>query len=166
MSMPAADEALRFEHLVQINDPRDERIEPIHREQLWRGLQLRACTPRLFIPWLDDAQIDDSAGDGTLRRVLRFGDYEVRDRVRFEAEDAVHYDIEDAGKNAHFSLTMRIEAPRPGTLFVRFIYTAQSVDHHAHSPLSELVRGAYRQADEDTVLRIRQLAASGALEAQ
>ena len=69
-----ADDALRFEHLVQINDLRDQRIAPISREQLWRGLQLRACTPRLFIPWLDDARIDN-ADDGTLRRLLRFGDY-------------------------------------------------------------------------------------------
>lgn len=160
-----ADGALRFEHLVQINDPRELRIEPISREQLWRGLQLRACTPRLFIPWLDDARIDN-ADDGTLRRLLRFGDYEVHDRVRFDDDAAVHYDVEAAASGTHFSLTMRIEAPQPGALFVRFTYTAQSADHHAHSPLSELVRGAYRQADEDTVLRIRQLAASGALDAQ
>jgi hypothetical protein len=158
-------DALRFEHLVQINDPRDERIEALRRDQLWRGLVLRAQTPKLFIPWLDDADIE-SAADGMLTRVLHFGNFEVRDRVSFDDGTRVHYEIEDAGADARFSLTMMIEEPAPGALFVRFTYRAQSVDHHAQNPLSDMVRSAYRHADEDTVFRIRQLAASGVLEEQ
>ncbi len=129
------------------------------------GLLLRAQTPKLFIPWLDDADIhvDD---DGSLRRTLRFGDFEVHDRVTFEDETRVHYEVEDHRANTRFALTMRIEEPVPTALFVRFIYEARSIDHHAQSPLSDMVRGAYRQADEDTVFRIRQFAASGVLEEQ
>lgn len=158
----AEDAPLRFEHLVQINDPRDERVESLSRPQLWRGLLLRAQTPQLFIPWLDSAEIE-SADDGSLTRTLRFGDYEVHDRVSFAAP-AVHYEILDARTDSHFSLTMRIEEPSPEMLFVRFTYEAMSVDHHAQSPLGDMVKGAYRMADEDTVFRIRQLAASGVLD--
>ncbi|WP_051278711.1 AtaL-like protein [Solimonas flava] len=162
IAVDAGDTPLRFEHLVQINDPRDERLEALSRLQLWRGLLLRAQTPQLFIPWLDSAAID-SDDDGTLTRTLRFGDYEVRDRVSF-AEPAVHYEIVGPQSDSRFSLTMRIEEPSPGMLFVRFTYEALSVDHHAQSPLGDMVKGAYRMADEDTVFRIRQLAASGVLD--
>jgi hypothetical protein len=160
-----ADDALRFEHLVQINDVRDARLEMLSRDQLWRGLLLRAQTPKLFIPWLDDADVQADA-DGSLQRTLRFGDFEVRDRVTFEHETRVHYEVEDRRANTRFALTMRIEEPQPAALFVRFTYEARSIDHHAQSPLSDIVRSAYRQADEDTVFRIRQFAQSGVLDEQ
>ncbi|NKF24682.1 SRPBCC family protein [Solimonas marina] len=161
----AAADTLHFEHLVQINDPRELRIEPIRRDQLWRGLLLRAQTPQLFIPWLDEVEVESDA-DGSLRRVLHFGDYEVRDQVHFENETRVRYEIEDERANTHFSLTMCIEEPANDALFVRFTYAARSIDHHAQSPLGEMVKSAYQQADRDTVFRIRQLAASGVLEKQ
>lgn len=156
-------DALRFEHLVQINDPREPCIETLSRTQLWRGLLLRAQSPKLFIPWLDEAEVE-VAGDGSLHRRLRFGDYEVRDQVHFEPETRVCYEIEDRRANTHFGLTMHIEEPGDGALFVRFVYEAHSVDHHARSPLGDMVKSAYQHADQDTVLRIRQLAASGALD--
>ena len=53
--------ALHFEHLVQINDPADPRTTPLRREQLWRGLQLRAEFPASFMPWLDGCEIADIA---------------------------------------------------------------------------------------------------------
>ncbi|MFT4046970.1 MAG: DUF1857 family protein [Solimonas sp.] len=171
-AVPAAHEenaengdALRFEHLVQINDPRDWRIEALTRTQLWRGLLLRAQTPKLFIPWLDSADIA-AAVDGSLTRILRFGDFEVRDRVSFVDGQSVYYEVDDTRADTRFTLTMRIEEPQPQALFVRFTYEARSVDHYAQSPLGDMVKSAYRHADEDTVFRIRQLAASGALEEQ
>lgn len=157
--------ALRFEHLVEINDPQDPRVEPMSRAQLWRGLWLRAQTPKLFIPWLDEAEIA-VAEDGSLRRRLRFGNYEVRDHVRFESEREVRYDIQDTAPRSRFSLLMKIEEPLPERLFLRFVYEACSDDHHPQSPLTDMVRSAYRGADEDTVFRIRQLAASGVLDEQ
>ncbi|WP_051361912.1 AtaL-like protein [Solimonas soli] len=160
-----AGDALRFEHLVQVNDLRDRRIETLTREQLWRGLLLRAQTPKLFIPWLDAAEVD-AAADGSLTRILHFGDFAVRDRVSFEDRHSVHYEVDDARADTRFTLLMRIEEPAPDALFVRFTYEARSVDHHAHSPLGDMVKSAYRHADEDTVFRIRQLAASGVLEEQ
>lgn len=164
MTADADDAVLRFEHLVQINDPQDPRIEALSRGQLWRGLWLRAQTPKLFIPWLDEAEIT-SGEDGRLHRRLRFGDYEVHDQVRFEAEREVHYEVQSTASSARFYLVMKIEEPSPERLFVRFTYEARSDDHHPQSPLSDMVRSAYRGADEDTVFRIRQLAASGVLDA-
>jgi hypothetical protein len=160
---PLPGEPLRFAHLVQINDPRNPMVEPMSRQQLWRALVLRAQAPHLFIPWLDDSDINETAS-GSLERQLRFGDYRVRDRVRFDEEECVEYTVLESERPACFSLTMRIEEPAPGELFVRFLYASHSADHHAGSPLGDLIKAAYRQSDEETVFRIRQIVASGALE--
>src|SRR5690606_3595850 len=101
---------------------------------------------------------------GELQRQLRFGSYLVKDRVQFRDRQSIHYEVEQPGSDASFSLTMRIEEPAPGELFVRFVYTARSEDHYARSPLAGLMKEAYRAADRDTIFRIRQFAAAGALD--
>jgi hypothetical protein len=40
---------MRFEHLVEINDPLMPLLTELTREQLWRGLVLRAEDPTQFI---------------------------------------------------------------------------------------------------------------------
>lgn len=160
---PSAIGALHFEHLVQINDPADPRVTPLRRDQLWRGLVMRAEFPASFVPWLDDCSIERDEGD--LLRTLHFGRQVVHDRVHFDGEDAVDYTViqqEDA--DASFRMSMRIEQPSPDTLFVRFTYEAYSADHRDGGPHIGAVREAYRLADIDTVFRIRQLADSGALD--
>ena len=155
--------ALRFEHLVQINDPDDTRIAPMRREQLWRGLMMRAEFPATFVPWLDECSIERDGYD--LLRTLRFGSQIVHDRVHFEGEDAVDYTVlDDDGEGSSFRMSMRIEQPTLDGLFVRFTYEAWSPDHHDGDPHANAVREAYRLADIDTVFRIRQLADSGLLD--
>ena len=44
---------MRFEHLVQINDPLMPLLEPLSREQLWRGLVRRAEEPTRFVLGLE-----------------------------------------------------------------------------------------------------------------
>ncbi len=156
--------ALHFEHLVQINDPSDPRVRSLHRDQLWRGLVMRAEFPTSFVPWLDDCHIERIGGD--LLRTLRFGQQVVRDRVRFDGQDAVEYAVlADDDSGATFRMSMRIEQPAPDALFVRFTYEAHSSDHRDDGPHVGAVKEAYRLADIDTVFRIRQLADSGLLDA-
>lgn len=154
---------LLFEHLVQVNDRRDPRLQPLSRAQLWRGLVQRAERPRYFMPWLNGVEIVKRA-DGSWERELDFGVFRVRDRVQFEEEESVRYDVIGGDAGTHANLLMRIEEPAPGELFVRFVYEIQSADHDEHSPLAGFVKDAYRQADEDTVAGIRMLAASTLLD--
>ena len=154
--------ALHFEHLVQINDPDDPRVAPMRREQLWRGLVMRAEYPASFVPWLDECSIEHVGAD--LLRTLRFGSQIVHDRVHFDGEDAVDYVVLDDEEGTSFRMSMRIEQPTLDGLFVRFTYEAWSPDHHDADPHADAVREAYRLADIDTVFRIRQLAASGLLD--
>lgn len=160
--MPS-DSPLLFEHLVQVNDPRDARLEPLSRRQLWRGLVRRAERPRYFMPWIESTDIVKRE-DGSWERRLDFGTFRVCDRVRFEEEQSVCYDIVEGGPGTSGNLTMRIEEPAPGELFVRFIYEVQSADHRPDGPLVGFLKDAYRQADEDTVAGIRVLAASRLLD--
>jgi hypothetical protein len=160
---PGKIDALHFEHLVQINDPDDPRVVPLRREQVWRGLVMRAEYPASFVPWLDECRIERDGLD--LLRTLRFGQQIVHDRVRFDGEEAVDYTVLDDDEiGSSFRMSMRIEQPTLDALFVRFTYEAWSADHREEGPHMGAVREAYRLADIDTVFRIRQLADSGLLD--
>jgi len=155
---------MKFSHLIQINDPFNPLIDPLSREQLWRGLVLRAENPLLFVSALDRFEIVERR-ENTLSRVLHFGSLRLRDRVRFSPMNQVRYEIEAAGESPAASLAMTIEEPEPGQLFVRFDY--ETVRDAGTAPLEELygrfAEQAYVESDIDTISTIRRLAAeSGA----
>ena len=150
---------MRFSHLIQINDPFNPLIEPLTREQLWRGLVLRAENPLLFVLALDRFEILERA-DAGLARVLHFGKLALRDRVSFTPMRQVRYAIEAAADSPAATLAMTIEEPEPGALFVRFDY--ETLEQGA-APLDEFyssfAKQAYVEADLDTISTIRRLAA-------
>lgn len=153
---------MKFDHLIQINDPRDQSIAPLTRAQLWRGLVVRAERPAYFLIGVDECDILRHDGN-TLERELRFGTHVVRDRVIFEPPHAVRYEIVPTGEVPDGTLCMRIEEPRPGALFVRFEYVLQADGGAVEDYFNEFRKSAYVEADIDTVRMIRQLAASGLL---
>lgn len=154
---------LTFEHLVRVNDLGDPRIAPLSRRQLWQGLVRRAELPRYFMPWLENVELTHRQ-DGSLARELDFGSFRVRDVVRFCEEDSVSYEIEASGSVQRAHVTMRIEEPAPGQLFVRFLYEIRSSEHDELGELEGFVKDAYRQADNETVAGIRLLAAGNLLD--
>jgi hypothetical protein len=155
---------MNFEHLVEINDPDMPEIRPLSRGQLWRGLVIRAEHPQLSVLALDECRILER-GAGYIERELRFGRLLVRDRVNFAELDSVTYETE-AGEDFPASrLTMSIEEPLPGRLFLRFVY-ADRGDGESAAPDSfcrEYLKRAYVEADIDTVRTIRRLADEGLL---
>jgi hypothetical protein len=112
---------MKFEHLIEINDILNPLAEVITREQLWRGLVLRAESPKLFVSYLDDALIEDRT-EASMTRTLKYGELSVTDTVRFVHLEHVHYDIAAQGEIRQSSLRMTIEEPQPDSLFVRFQY--------------------------------------------
>jgi len=155
---------MRYEHLVQVNDPLQPLLTEVSREQLRRGLQRRAEQPVEFVLGLDGATIearDDAPGGVRLARTLDFGSFRVRDRVTLDANGSFT-EIEAGATHAAARLTIRIEEPVPGSLFLRFVY--ESDDAEAGDAVSRQLREqAYRAADIDTVWRIRDLAERGEL---
>lgn len=159
---------MRFEHLVQINDPLQPLLTGVSRAQLWRGLVRRAEHPQEFILGLVAAAIDERLDvDDALQfvRTLDFGSFRVRDRVRLSGRSTSVTDVEASANYPASRLTIRIEEPTPGDLYLRFVY--ESADNDSSSELDAMTRTlrqqAYKSADIDTVWRIRDLVERGEL---
>jgi len=157
---------MKFEHLIEINDPLNPLIDTLTREQLWRGLVIRAESPKMFVPHLDECEIGERSS-GSFTRRLRYGDLVIEDTVLLTPLQQVRYEVPAQGEIQASSLTMKIEAPDETRLFVRFSYddgTGEHVDE-ANKMYDEFKKSAYQEADLDTIRILRQLAAQGKLDA-
>lgn len=159
---------MQYEHLIEVNDPLNPLLDTLSREQLWRGLVMRAEQPELFVMGLDACVIRSRVGD-TLERELRYGQAIVHDRVTLSPMHNVRYETAATDEHVGGSLTMAIEALSETHLFVRFTYHTtlpeNSSDGNGSDPrYSEFVKSAYREADIDTVQRIREYAQQGRLD--
>lgn len=155
---------MKFEHLIEINDPTNPLIDTISRLQLWRGLVLRAEQPKLFVPHLDECEITERAPDHLARR-LRYGELVVIDTVSFIPQLQVRYNVPKQGEIPASHLIMQIEQPQEDELYVRFQYD----DHNdaatdaANAMYDDFRRSAYKESDIDTIAIIRQLISDGKL---
>ncbi|MFL9924222.1 SRPBCC family protein [Herbaspirillum lusitanum] len=149
---------MKFNHLIQINDPLNPLIDPMSREELWHGLVLRAESPKLFMPHLDECRLEDKSVD-SVRRELRYGGLVIRDKVTYLPQIQVLYEVPAQGNIPESRMSMTIEEPQDGVLFVRFEYddgqpeTADS----SEAFYNEFRRSAYQEADIDTIRIIREL---------
>ncbi len=157
---------MRFEHLVQVNDPLHPLIEPLTRAQVWQGLLLRAEQPGVFLPQLSTSRIV-ARGDLSLARELDFGSFKVRDRVRLEPMQRMVIETEAAADRGVGTLIVSIEEPGAELLQLRFAYHLER--RHHDDPAQEamydrFIKSAYLEADIDCVriIRMRVIAESWA----
>jgi hypothetical protein len=157
---------MKFTHLVEINDPLNPLIDALTRDQLWRGLVLRAEQPEKFVPWLDQCHILERSAV-SITRELRYGDVVIGDSVTFTPQQQIDYRVPPQKEFAASSLVVTIEEPQPGLLFVRFEYDdgAPETEGGADAFYNEFRRSAYQEADIDTIRMIRQLISEGDLDA-
>lgn len=153
---------MRFEHLVEINDPLNPLIPSLTREQVWSGLMLRVDEPTVFLPGLERCEILSRAADQVERRLL-FGGVQVRDTVTFSPLEWVRFESSANAEHAGGRLTISLEQPDPLRLYLRFTYETTLPDGGAADgvQVSEFVKSAYRESDVDTVRIIRVLSAGG-----
>jgi hypothetical protein len=157
---------VKFEHLVEVNDLSRPDLALVTREQLWRGLVLRAMRPELFVPHLTECRIVSRSATA-LRRILTYGEVAITDEVRLHEGDHVHYAIAAQGEVARSSLHVRIEEPVAGALLVRFVYEDDRVSRPGSEDelFDRFRRGAYEEADVHTVRVIRELVETRRLDA-
>jgi hypothetical protein len=157
---------MKFEHLIEINDPLNPLVDTLTREQLWRGLVLRAEAPKLFIPHLDECDISERES-GSFKRRLRYGDLVVEDTVLLTPLQEVRYEVPAQGEISASTLVMTIEAPTNAMLYVRFSYDdgKGEAEDEASKMYDEFKKSAYQEADIDTVRIVRQMAEQGNLDA-
>lgn len=153
---------MRFEHLIEINDPHNPLIPPLTRAELWRGLMYRVENPIPFLPGLDRCVILERQA-AELRRELHFGATTIQDEVSFEEGQRVHFAIAPSDNHAGGELTITIEEPAPGHLFLRFAYRTTLAEgaQLEDRGYTEYVKSAYHASDVDCVRIIRVLAAGG-----
>jgi hypothetical protein len=158
---------MKFEHLVQINDPNLPGLDWLTRQQLWLGLVARAWKPTRFVLGLEDAQITDSRQLGnvtTLYRVLDYGPFKIEDTIELHEEDRTETRIVANEFCGDSTLTISIEEPEQGELWLRFQYKVSDAANAGGGPgapspdVEEVRKQAYRAADIDTVRMIRELA--------
>jgi len=156
---------MKFEHLIEINDPLNPLMDTISREQLWRGLVLRAEDPKRFVPHLDECTIT-GRDSGSFGRRLRYGELVIDDRVVLNPLQNVRFEVPAQGDIPQSLLVMAIEAPSEGTLWVRFTYDDgnPSAGDSVGKMYEDFKRSAYQEADIDTVKIVRELAAQGKLD--
>ncbi|MEY3264310.1 MAG: hypothetical protein RL717_1787 [Pseudomonadota bacterium] len=157
---------MKFAHLIEINVPGNPLIAPLSRAQLWHGLVMRAERPTLFVIGLDRCTIVERSVTG-MARELAFGPLVIHDQVHFLSMEKVHYHVPQQNDIPASDLTMTIEEPSPGALFVRFEYDDHTGDTESSEEAfyNEFRRSAYLEADIDTIRMIRQLADEGQLDA-
>ena len=157
---------MKFVHLIEINAVNNSLIPPLTREQLWRGLVIRAERPTLFQLGLDSCEIIERSAQH-LARVLSFGKLVIHDSVRFEFMHQVLYHVPQQNEIPVSDLSMTIEEPQPGALFVRFEYDDHLPDNDdkENAIYNDFRRSAYEESDIDTIRVIRQLADQGQLDA-
>jgi hypothetical protein len=155
---------MKFSHLVEINDPLNPLIDALSREQLWRGLVLRAEIPKAFVPYLDGCEILEKSALSMLRE-LRYGELIVRDRVTFLPQEQIVYHVPQQEGIPESTLTMTIEEPEPEILFVRFDYDdgASEAQDTADAFYNDFRKSAYTESDIDTIRTIREMAEEGRL---
>ena len=153
---------MKYEHLVRINAPH---VKSLTRDQLWRGLMHRVEQPHVFLPHIDRVEILDR-GEDFIERVMWFGDMEVRDRIAFDDGVRFHYHTLASEAHAGGHLTVSIEEPDAGELFVRFCYETPLAERVEDGvDVGSYLRSAWQQSDTEAMQKLRELAASGAFDA-
>jgi hypothetical protein len=157
---------MKFEHLIEINDPLNPLADTMTREQLWRGLVLRAEDPKLFVPHLDECTLGERES-GSFSRRLRYGELVIDDVVYLTPLREVRYEVPAQGEIPASRLTMTIEAPSEGVMWLRFLYDDgnPAATDQTGKMYEDFKKSAYREADTDTVKIVRQMAAGGKLDA-
>ena len=156
---------MKFHHIVEINDPLNPLIDPLSRDQVWRGLVLRAEDPKMFMPHLDEVELFDRSND-SVTRVLHFGTLQVRDTVLYFPKEKLEFKIPPQGEIPASNLTISIEEPGEGMLQVRFDYADEGSERTGTLDgfYDEFRHSAYKEADLDTIGLIRVLAEQGRLD--
>lgn len=155
---------MKFQHVVRINHPQNPLIDSLTREQVWRGLVMKAENPLLFVPTLDSFKLLARHADW-IERELHFGRLVVRDRISFELSHRMRQETEASGEIPAATLKTSIEAPDEWQLLVRFDYASHSPN--GAPPVDPLYQGfieqAYVEADTDAIRTIRRLVVEGKL---
>lgn len=160
---------MRYEHLIEINNPLLPLVDPLDRNDLWQGLVQRAYAPEQFILGLEGARVDTLSNEGAVtlvRRTLDYGAFTVDDTVMLRDGAISITEVHGEGGTIKARLTITIEEPAAGRLYLRFLYELDQEEAAGELDVltADLRKQAWFASDMDTVARIRELAATRRLQ--
>lgn len=157
MSQNATVSSLRHEHLVRINDPDNAICRWLTREQLWEGLHRTILVPKSIDASIDAATVRETEPN-RLTREIRRGRATLSDWVEVTKHERLTIHADRAGAFAGSTLTIQIEEPAPGMLFVRFTYELHGLESDRTDEEDHARRSAYQQSDIERVRQARKFA--------
>jgi len=149
--------ALHHEHLVRINDPANIGAPWLTRKQLWHALRETVLAPKCFDDSIDAIALKELGPDEWQREIRRGGSTLI-DRVAFGTTHTLTISADHRGHFAGSSLTICIEEPAPGMLFVRFTYEVLGLDENRSEDEDVARRSAYEQSDIERIRQARRFA--------
>lgn len=153
---------MRFEHLIQINDPLNPLVAPMSREALWTGLMQRVHAPQRFPVGPSACTVEAGADPLRLQRRIDFGSLSVRDAVEIEPGLSLHFKPERREDMVPVDLKVTVEthpADNPQALFLRFVYASEVDDPETDGYRQQ----AWLENDRDMVRTLRAWQAEGLL---
>ena len=150
--------SLRHEHLVRINDPANRIGRWLTREQLWEGLCRTILAPQSIDASIDSATVRETEPNRLARKIRR-GRATTLDWVELRKDECLTIHADGASVFAGSTLTIRIEEPAPGMLFVRFTYELHGLEAERTDEEDQARRSAYQQSDIERVRQARRFAA-------
>ncbi len=147
---------MRFEHLLQVTDPGNPVVPAMSRDELWRGLLLRVESPQDFPLGPDRCESQPGRHADERRRSIHFGALRFDDTVRLQPQQRIDFDPDPHEGAMPVRLSITIEEPSPGALFLRFVYSA---DDEAAAAADRALQGYREQAwlelDRDMLRALR-----------
>jgi hypothetical protein len=153
--------SLHHEHLVRINDPANVIGRWLTREQLWEGLRQTVLAPQSIDASIDCATVRETEPN-RLERQIRRGRATMADWVELKKDECLTIHADRASIFAGSTLTIQIEEPAPGMLFVRFTYELHGLEDDRTDEEDQARRSAYQQSDIERVRQARKFADAGA----
>lgn len=157
MSQNATVSSLRHEHLVRINDPANAIGRWLTREQLWEGLHRTVLVPQSIDASVDAATVRETEPN-RLTREIRRGRATMSDWVELTQGERLTIHADRASIFAGSTLTIQIEEPAPGMLFVRFTYELHGLEAGRTDEEDHARCTAYQQSDIERVRQARRFA--------
>ena len=154
---------MRFEHLIEINNPRLPLLATFPRQALWLGLMLRVHEPQRFPLGPDRCEVAAGAAPGEWRRTLHFGALRFTDTVRAAVDESVRFVPDPHGETTPVNLTISIESPAEGVLLLRFVYESATPLTTDEALYNDYRQNAWLENDRDMVRTLRQWLTDGVL---
>ena len=145
---------LQLSYPIVVNQPT---LRNLTAEQLWTGLLLRVIEPVRFTVGLDDAKVVQVDSE-TFHRVLYFGAHEIVDEVKLIPAYRVQFTTVANERVPQGRLLYEIQNDAEQGLILHCEYHTEfpEPDTDESRQLLEMVKNAYRMADEEMLRIIRE----------